>query len=176
MYLYYDPVNAPSNFYMGAAGMIVVSNSKQRSFYWNLKEHEAQLNDLVVNGGQFNKQTYNPDYFTINGLSYPDIQSDTSARVWGSVGDTVRIYVANTGQSMHSIHFHGFHSRCLFSTTKNIRVGWIKDTWALRSMEGVLLELVADKAGRYSVHDHNLVAVSGGNTHPNGMFTIMEFK
>ena len=176
MYLYYDPVNAPSNLYMGAAGMIVVSNSKQHSFYWNLKEHEARLNDLVVHGGKFIKQTYSPDYFTINGLSYPDIQKDTSARVWGSVGDTVRIYLANTGQSMHSIHFHGFHTGCLFSTTKNIRVGWIKDTWALRSMEGVILELVVDKTGRYSVHDHNLVAVSAANTHPNGMFTIMEFK
>ena len=176
MYLYYDPVNAPSNVYMGAAGMIVVSNSGQRSFYWNLKEHESRLNDSISTGGHFRKQTYNPDFFTINGLSYPDIQNDTTARVWGSVGDTIRIYLANTGQSMHSIHFHGFHTRCIFSTTSNIQVGWVKDTWAIRSMEGILLELVADKQGKYSVHDHNLVAVSGGNTHPNGMFTIMEFK
>lgn len=176
IYLYYDPVNFPSNRYLGAAGMIVVSNSNHKSFFWNIKEHQSSLNESIVRGGIFSKRSYDPDFFTINGLSYPDIQNDTTAKVWGSIGDTVRIYLANTGESMHAIHFHGFHSKCLYSTSQNIRAGWVKDSWAIKSMQAVVLELVIDKIGRYSVHDHNLVAVSAAKTHPNGMFMIMEMK
>ena len=176
IYLYYDSVQYPSFLYLGAAGMIVASNSTRRSFFWNIREYESSLNENLVHGGTFSKTSYDPDFFTINGLSYPDIQNDTTAKVMGSVGDTLRIYLANTGQSMHSIHFHGFHTRCLFSTSQNIKTGWVKDTWAIRSMQAVILELVVDKPGRYSVHDHNLVAISAAKTHPNGMFTIMEMK
>lgn len=176
IYLFYDQTNYPSNLYLGASGMIVASKSGQHSFFWNIKEHESLLSDSIMKGASFIKANYNPDYFSINGLSYPEIQNDTTAKVLGSVGDTIRIYIANTGQSMHSIHFHGFHETCLYSTSLDIRQGWIKDTWAIRSMQALILELVVDKPGRYSVHDHNLVAVSAAQTHPNGMFTIMEFK
>ena len=176
IYLYYDSVQYPSYLYLGAAGMIVVSKQRQRSFFWNIREYESSLNENIAHDAKFRKNDYDPDFFTINGLSYPDIQSDTTARVWGSVGDTIRIYLANTGQSMHSIHFHGFHTRCLTSTSPDIKVGWVKDTWGLRSMQAVMLELVVDKQGRYSVHDHNLIAITAALTHPNGMFTIMEFK
>ncbi len=176
IYLYYDSIQYPSFVYLGAAGMIVSSKSTHRSFYWNIKEQQASLNESISRGGKFSKGNYDPDFFTINGLSYPDIQADTTAKIWGSVGDTVSIYMVNTGQSMHSIHFHGFHLKCLFSTSPNIRAGWEKDSWPIKSMQGVVLELVIDKIGRYSVHDHNLVAVSAAKTHPNGMFMIMEMK
>ncbi len=176
IYLYYDSVQYPSFVYLGAMGMIVASKSTQHSFFWNIKEYQASLNESISRGGKFSKSNYDPDFFTINGLSYPDIQGDTTAKVWGSVGDTVRIYIVNSGQSMHAIHFHGFHSKCLSSTSLNIRAGWVKDSWAIKSMQGVVLELVIDKIGRYSVHDHNLVAVSAAKTHPNGMFMIMEMK
>jgi len=37
-------------------------------------------------------------------------------------------------------------------------------------MELVIVEIVPHQVGEYPVHDHNLVAVSGGNIYPNGMF------
>lgn len=173
---YSDPLNGPSNMYLGAIGMVVAPISNHHSFYWNIREYNSKINDSIARGGSVNKKTYDPDFFTINGLSYPAIQTDTSARILGSVGDTISVFVANTGESMHSIHFHGFHPKCVYSTSSRIKAGWEKDTWALRSMTAVELELVVDKVGLYSVHDHNLVAVSASGTHPNGMFTIMEFK
>jgi FtsP/CotA-like multicopper oxidase with cupredoxin domain len=176
IYFCYDHQNYPTNAYLGAVAMIVATKSTYRSFYWNIREYQSLLNDSLIKGGTFHKETYDPDYFTINGLSYPDIQNDTTAHITGSLGDTIRIYLANTGQSLHSIHFHGFHTKCLFSTSPTLPIGWRKDTWAVRPMTAMALELVVDKAGKYSVHDHNLVAVSASGTHPNGMFTIMEFK
>jgi hypothetical protein len=43
-------------------------------------------------------------------------------------------------------------------------------------MDAMVLRMIPDKTGKYAVHDHNLVAVTGGNTHPNGMFTIMQIN
>jgi FtsP/CotA-like multicopper oxidase with cupredoxin domain len=173
VYIYYDSYLYPDNRYMGLGGMICVSNaSVNKKFYWNIKEHETGFNNTIGAGGNVSWSAYDPDYFTINGLSHPDLQNDTTARVTGTVGDTIRIFMVNTGQSAHSIHFHGFHCKILYSTASG-QAGWLKDTFPLKSMEGMVLEMIPDKVGEYSVHDHNLVAVSGGNTHPNGMFIIM---
>lgn len=177
VYIFFDDYQYPQNRYMGLGGMICVSNHKNaKNFYWNLKEHQKSYNRNIDNHVAVDWQTYYPDYFTINGKSHPDLQLDTTAKVLAKMGDTVRIFIANTGQSKHSIHFHGFHSHVIFSSGNYIQKTTEKETFALGSMQCVLLEMIPDKTGLYSVHDHNLVAVSGGGTHPNGMFIIMEIK
>ncbi len=174
VYIFFDTYKYPTNRYMGLGGMICVNNhGNSKNFYWNIKEHQKLYNQLLDNNGTVNWQDYYPDYFTINGKSYPDLQNDTTARVFAKVGDTVRIFIANTGQSRHSIHFHGFHSRVVASTGNFIQANAEKETYPIGSMQCVLLEMIPDKTGLYSVHDHNLVAVSGGGKHPNGMFIIM---
>ncbi|MFI5171842.1 MAG: multicopper oxidase domain-containing protein [Chitinophagales bacterium] len=174
IFIYYDQLNYPDNRYMGLGGMICVNNSASIKYYWNLKEYQTEFNNDIDAGLAVNWNNYIPDYFTINSRSYPDTQSDTTAAINVNVGDTILIFIANTGQSEHSIHFHGFHSKVLYSTGSRIRKDWVKDTWPIEQMEGVILQLIPDKPGRYSVHDHNLLAMSGGGTHPYGMFLIME--
>jgi len=173
IWIYYDQLNYPDYRYMGLGGMICVTNSTHQKFYWNIKEHETGYNNQIAGGSTVSWNTYYPDYFTINGKSFPDLQNDTTAVPDVSVGDTVLIFVANTGQSKHSIHFHGFHAMAQYSFDP-LRLNWSKDTWPMKSMDCYIWRVVFDKTGRYSVHDHNLVAVSGGGIHPNGMFLIME--
>jgi hypothetical protein len=177
IYIFFDAYQYPKNRYMGLGGMICVSNHKHaKNFYWNIKEHQMSYSQQIDNNMPVSWQDYYPDYFTINGKSHPDLQLDTTAKVLANIGDTVRIFMANTGQAKHSIHFHGFHSRVIFSSNNYIPKTTEKETFALGSMQCVLLEMIPDKTGLYSVHDHNLVAVSGGGKHPNGMFIIMEIK
>jgi FtsP/CotA-like multicopper oxidase with cupredoxin domain len=166
-FIYYDPL--PNHRYLGLAGMVVFTNSSH-NYYWNIKEHQASWNDSITAGNSVNWNNYYPNYFTINGKSNPDINIDTAARVTGNLGDTLYIYMVNTGQSIHSIHFHGYHSEIVFSSYNDAHVGRIKDTFPVLSMESVVLKLVPNQVGEYPVHDHNLSAVSGGNLYPNGMF------
>ncbi|MBL4707725.1 MAG: multicopper oxidase domain-containing protein [Flavobacteriales bacterium] len=170
MHIYYDSYNYPNNRYMGLSGMIVVENSTASKFFWNIKEHQKLWNKFISTGTAVTWQNYYPDYFTINGKSNPHINSDTTARVIGKLGDTIRIYIANTGQSVHSLHFHGYHSSIIYSSKHPIHVGRLKDTFSVYRMESLILELIPDQKGEYPVHDHNLVAVSGGHIYPNGMF------
>ena len=173
--VFYDPLNYPNNRYMGLGGMICFKNTTyHKYYYWNLKEHEVAFSKKIAAKQTVNWQSYYPDYFTINGLSHPDLQIDTTARVVGKVGEIIRIAVANTGQSKHAIHFHGFHLRVIYSSSDQIDVNSSKDSFPLESMQSLILEMIPDKTGIYSVHDHNLVAISGGGVHPNGMFLMMK--
>lgn len=172
--IYYDNYNYPNNQYMGLAGIITVKDpSASSNFYWNIKEHQVDFNNLIGNGNGVDWQQYYPDYFTINGKSNPHINTDSSARVVGNIGDTIHVHLANTGQSIHSLHFHGYHCTILQSSKFPNQIGRLKDTFPVYPMESVVLELVPHQVGEYPVHDHNLVAVSGGKVYPNGMFTTI---
>jgi FtsP/CotA-like multicopper oxidase with cupredoxin domain len=160
---------------MGAGGMIVCRspNANIHRFFWNMKDHQVLFNENLNQGIPVDWTQYYPNYFTINGNSNPYINEDSDARVTGSVGDTIYIYMVNTGQSLHSIHLHGYHGEIIQSSKFPSHVGRSKDTVPVYSMEVVILKIVPDQPGEYPVHDHNLVAVSGGNIYPNGMFLTM---
>lgn len=174
-HIYYDPTTSVNFSYLGLAGMIIVTdpNSSASKFYWNMKEHQKSFNVDLAQGLSVDWSNYYPDYFTINGKSNPFINEDTNARVVGNVSDTIHVYMVNTGVSLHSIHFHGYHSTIIYSTKFPNQVGRLKDTFPIYSMEAVIIELIPDKVGEYPVHDHNLVAVSGGLIYPNGMFLTL---
>lgn len=175
VFIYYDSYQTPKYRYLGGAGMISVFNATtDRKFYWNIQEHQTAYNNLLIENKPVNWSMYTPDYFTINGYSFPDILNDTLSRVNGVVGDTMHIMIANTGQSIHSMHIHGFHGKIIYSSI-NGETGREKDTFPIKSMETVIIELVPDKIGFYSVHDHNLMGTTGGGLNLRGMVTLMQF-
>ncbi len=171
-HIYFDPSFSEAYSYMGLSGVIAIKNPSVSStdFFWNMKEHQKSFNEALNVGIAVDWSMYYPDYFTINGRSNPFINTDTTARVTGNIGDTIHIYMVNTGRSLHSIHFHGYHCTILNSSKSPSHIGRSKDTFPIHSMETMILELVPDQLGEYPVHDHNLVAVSGANIYPNGMF------
>ncbi|MDA7580813.1 multicopper oxidase domain-containing protein [Crocinitomicaceae bacterium] len=172
-FIFYDPLNFPDNAYLGLSGMIAVKDHQHASFYWNIKEHKDSWNSFLTSGLPVDWSDYYPNYFTINGRSAPNINSDTDSRVVGSVGDTLMIYVTNTGQSIHPLHFHGYHIEVMYSSKFPTHVGRSKDSEGVYPFEGSVFRLIPDQPGEYPVHDHNLVATTGGNIYPLGMFLTM---
>ncbi len=173
VFIFYDPLNYPNNAYTGLSGMIAVKDHQHASFFWNIKEHKDTWNGTLTAGGTVDWSNYYPNYFTINGKSAPNINTDIDARVTGSVGDTLMIYVTNTGQSIHPLHFHGYHVEVVYSGKFPSHVGRMKDSEGVYPFEGSVFRLVPDQPGEYPVHDHNLVATTGGNIYPLGMFLTM---
>lgn len=173
-----DMSNYPYHLYMGLGAMLHVlpSTNNHAQFYWNIKEHHLEWNYLIRNGATVDWTTYDPDYFTLNGNGKPDIANDSSAIIRGNVGDTIYINILNTGRSIHSLHFHGYHITVLASDKQPEKVGWEKDTYPLVSEEAAIMQLIPDKEGLYPVHNHNLIGVTGGGIYPNGIFLIMDIK
>lgn len=175
VYRYFDPFNFPYNQYIGLAGIIHVKAITDQTpyFYWDLREHQVAWNTDIISGSSPIINQYDPFYFTINGNSEPDINSDTIARVTGNVGNEVRIVIVNNGMSIHSMHFHGYHAILLKNSKNATHEGREKDTFPVYPKEHVILSFIPDKPGEYPVHDHNLVAVTGGGIYHAGMFTTL---
>ncbi len=171
-YIYHDQEDYPGSRILGLGGMIVFRSNDNASFYWNLKEIDTIWIDGIVANGTISTP-YNPKFFLINGNHNPNINSDPLARVTGNVGDTILIHISNTGNSMHSVHFHGYHLEILQSSAHSNHEGRNKDTFPIEPMQALTLRLIPHQPGEYPVHDHNLVAVSGANIYPNGMFLTM---
>ncbi len=171
--LFIYSVSNPLMRYLGLGGMISVETKSHAHFFWNIKEHNKAWNDTIAKGYAVNWANYYPDFFLINGNSNPKINQDPVARVTAQVGDTIYICISNTGRSIHSLHLHGYHGTITYSSKFPSHQGREKDTFPLYPMESLIIRLIPDKPGKYPVHDHNLVAVTGGNYYPNGMFLTL---
>ena len=172
-FIYFDPYDFPVNSYFGLSGMLVVKNHSHKSFYWNLKDHQYALNFQLSEGTSVDWALYEPNLFTINGKSNPDINIDSDAKVIGSVGDTLVIHITNTGLGIHSLHFHGYHVEIVYSSKFPNHVGRKKDPLPIHPMASMILQLIPDKPGEYPVHDHNLAALRANKKYPKGMFTTL---
>lgn len=172
-FIYYDDFNYPHYKSLGAAGIIMVSNTSYPVFYWNMKEHDKAWNENVTAGVLDPISEYDPLYFTINGLNNPETQDDPVSKIVGNVNDTLIVCMTNTGQMTHSIHLHGYHATVKYSSSNPNHVNREKDTFPIAAMETLILYIVPDKPGIYPVHDHNLVATSGNGIYANGMFQII---
>lgn len=175
VFRYFDPINSPYNEYTGLAGIIHVKSPTDLTpyFYWDLREHQINWYTDILAGNSPVANQYDPHYFTINGNSEPDIDLDPVSRVIGSVGQELRVVIVNNGMSIHSMHFHGYHAFLIENSKEPSHEGREKDTFPVYPKETVVLSFIPDKPGEYPVHDHNLVAVTGGGIYHAGMFTTL---
>lgn len=174
VFIYYDSYRYPNYKYMGAAGMICVNNSSAtKNFYWNIKDHELSYNHQLDSNKTVDWQKYSPGWHTINSLSFfHTILNDSTINVTGKLGDTLRINIANTGQSARCIHIHGFHGKIVHSSVPK-QTGRIKDSFPIPKMETMVIEIVANQIGKYTAHDNNLTATTGDGTPPFGLITFI---
>lgn len=160
---------------LGAQSMLQVglqSDGNSALFHWNLCDWETQQMASWSSGTEPDPTAaYVPNYFSINEQTYPTTLEDPNALVSVALGDTCWIAVANHGQMDHVLHFHGFHVEVLTSNLQPARIGWSKDTVPVKKGEGMTVQLVANQAGIYPVHDHNLIAVTNAGFYPGGMLT-----
>lgn len=175
VFRYYDPIGFPYMEYIGLSGVLHVKNATDTTpyFYWDIREFQENWSSIVQSGGSPVLSTYDPEYFTINGNGNPNINTDPIARVTGSVGNEFRIVMVNNGLSIHSMHFHGYHLIIEDDSKSTLTLGREKDTFPLYPKHHMILSCIPDKEGEYPVHDHNLVAVTGGTEYATGMFTTM---
>lgn len=161
---------------LGAQGMVQIglADGDLPLFHWNLCDWETDALEAWSEGEIPVEGPYVPNYFTINERIYPNTLEDENALVVAAIGDTCLISVANHGRMDHVLHFHGFHVTILSSNTQPERIGWSKDTVPIKRGEGMTVQLVANQAGTYPVHDHNLIAVTNAGFYPGGMLTQIQ--
>jgi hypothetical protein len=174
VFRYYDPSSTYQD-YLGLSGIMHVKSSGDLNsyFYWDIREFQKEWNSIINDGFLPDPLTYSPQYFTINGNSGEDINQDPLAKIIGNVGQEIRLIIVNNGRSIHSMHFHGYHATILNSSKESSHVNRLKDSFPIFPDHSLVLSFVPDKPGEYPVHDHNLVAVTGGGLYHAGMITTL---
>lgn len=158
---------------LGLATAVLVVPQQEANFIWHLRDAEGARNRSIRLGDTLDSRSYQPDYFSINALRFPNTTTDTLGYVTGQVGDSLYINIINAGFMDHSIHFHGYHVILVSSNRTNTQIGWDKDTFPIRPGESIRVLLVPHQPGKFPVHDHNLIAVTSGGNYPGGMIAIL---
>lgn len=162
---------------LGAMAVLRVGLINEQSFIWNLWEVNDQLSVNVGDGIETTiPNSYKPNTNTINGIVYPATSSDPIGAVTGNVNDTIYISIVNSGNMVHTLHFHGYHVKIVQATKRTSTLNWVKDTAPIFKDETLTVQLIPHQPGMYPVHDHNLVSVLTQNVYPGGMITILNIQ
>jgi FtsP/CotA-like multicopper oxidase with cupredoxin domain len=178
-YMYCDDFNGETSRAMGLSGPLVVmpadgSNSLYsngpdfyRQYTLVLNELDDRLNEAVYNGQTYDMADYEPNYFFVNGLSYPETAKDDDTLVAMGLGEDVAIRFINTGLIISPQHFHGYHvnvaSRDRLPETTVIE----KDTVVVYAGECVDVILPVAQPGVYPLHTHFVPGVTDNGTYVN---------
>lgn len=156
----------------GLSGMLVrepPTDEAARIFSWDLTEWDPAWLDALNNGNEPAFTSYSPRYFTINGLSAPEILTAPETQFTGVIGDGVRIHVTHSGLLPHTLHFQGYHVTVLSRNGVPINGSLIKDSVPILPGQSMTLWLNLDKAGAYPVYDAGLLSIPAGGMWPDGM-------
>jgi FtsP/CotA-like multicopper oxidase with cupredoxin domain len=178
-YFYHDNVNGEIGRAMGLAGPLIVMPSDgsnrlytggpafDRQYTLVLHELDNRLNNAIAGGGTYDMEDYEPNYFFVNGLSFPDTAGDSDTLITMNVGDQVALRFVNTGVITNPMHFHGYHvdvaSRDRIPETTVIT----KDTVLINVGECVDVILPCNQAGAYPLHTHYVPGVTANGVYVN---------
>jgi len=184
-YMYTDNKNGELGRAMGLAGpMIVMPANGSNSLYSSgpafdrqytlfMSELDDRLNAAVEAGGSYKMADYEPNYYFVNGLSYPDTAADSDTLIAMAVGEDVAIRFINGGAISYPMHFHGYHvnvaTRNRVIETRVIE----KDSVQVERDENVDVILPVAQAGAYPLHTHYVPGVSANGVYANGGLIIM---
>ncbi len=118
-------------------------------------------------------EPYEANYFTLNGLGFPDIAGDADTVVAAALGERVLLRLGNLGRTRQSVHFHGFH--CNVATFNNMPETHFGEKDTVQVASGTTTDVIftANQLGSYPLHPHNVQAVTANGAYPYGQLTLI---
>lgn len=184
-YFYTDGENGLIGRAMGLSGPLIVlprGTANALTANWTrfvkqytllLTEIDSRLNEAISSGLTFDMATYKPNYFFINGLSYPDTKTNPSTFLDMALGDTVAIRFLNAGLIFYPMHFHGYHVNVTLRDRHLETRVVAKDSVLVKVGECVDMMLYVNQTGDYPIHSHYLPAVTANGVYPKGNMLLM---
>ena len=195
-YIIYDDENGLLGRAMGLAVPLVVlpadggtglynaapvEHRFQREYMVMLNELDSRINDAVEAGLPVNMETYQPDYFFVNGLSYPDTVYDANGAIDDSkviymqAGEQVAIRFINGGLLYYPMHFHGYHTQVVLRDRVLEKNVVEKDTVLLKPEETVDTILnVGQQTGLFPLHTHYVPGVTNAGRYAGGALLMLK--
>jgi FtsP/CotA-like multicopper oxidase with cupredoxin domain len=144
-----------------------------REYVLAYTDSDDRWNNAIDTGGAPNYAFYEPNYHTLNNLSFPDTVSDPGTTINCRVGETVLLRMCNFGFVRQSLHFHGYHVNIKrVNNTDELNLG-SKDTVGLPGQTTMEVELPVLQAGSYPLHPHSLTMVTDNGLYVAGQLTLI---
>ena len=112
-----------------------------------------------------------PNYFTINGKSFPATETITVKK-----GERVRLRLIGIGQFIHPMHLHGFPFKIVATDGHPVpeAAQLTKDTISVAPGERYDIEFVATETGQWMLHCHILHHTTNENVEPGGLMLMID--
>ncbi len=170
---------------LGLCGVMVSRPSSGQQELWNggpsfdreyilhYQDSDSRWNVDAAQLQMPNTNEYQPNYFTLNGLSYPDIAADPDSVVACNLNERVLLRLSNSGHMRQSIHFHGYHAEVVARNNVPVTNSAMKDTIEVAGGTTVEVILPVTQVGSYPLHPHNVTAVTANGHYPYGQLTLI---
>ena len=135
--------------------------------------HATDYNNLYNGGDDVDWVNYKPNYFLINGKSWPKTMMDPNDNINATIGQTVLVRLINTGYVVHSMHTHGFHFLVVGTDGRKLDSPYYKDTIDISPGERYDILINLNQVGRYMFHDHIEINMTNNGEYPGGMATMI---
>ena len=133
---------------------------------WRVGENGETYPAMPMSGAE-------PNFFTINGKSFPDSPTIEAQR-----GQKIRIRLANIGQFTHPMHLHGMNFKIVAYDGVPVPepAQIMRDTLPLNPGEVADIEIAAENAGTWVFHCHVLHHVTNNNVEPGGLIGVIKIN
>ncbi|MDP6988758.1 MAG: multicopper oxidase domain-containing protein [Planctomycetota bacterium] len=138
------------------------------------EDADDRVNQTMGGATPTRTKPYEPNFFTVNGLAFPDSSADPDTAVVGSVGEDILIRFGNFGRMRQCIHFHGYHAQIVAQNAVPDATMPPKDTIAVPYHTTVDVILTPHQVGVYPLHPHSLTATTANGFYPLGALALID--
>jgi len=195
-YGFYDTANAGLGRAMGLAGPLVVlpldnanalytaalpEHQFDRQYVLMFQEMDSRINNAIAAGLPVDMNSFQPDFFFVNGLMYPDtVYSapdviDDNKVILMAANENVALRFINGGLIYYPMHFHGYHTNVVLRNRSLEQFVVEKDTVLVKVDECVDTILpVGSQLGLYPLHTHYVPGVTTNGSYAGGGLLMMK--
>jgi FtsP/CotA-like multicopper oxidase with cupredoxin domain len=116
---------------------------------------------------------YEPNYHTVNNLTFPDTVNDPGTMITCRVGERVLLRLCNLGWVRQAIHFHGYHVTMQRINNQGQSIYGPKDTIPLPGHTTAEILLEVNQPGLFPVHPHSLTTTTDNGLYAGGQITLI---
>ncbi len=136
-------------------------------------DSDDRWNTAIDAGGVPDFGVYEPNYHTVNNLTFPDTAGDAGTTIACQVGDRVLLRMCNLGWMRQSVHFHGYHVQIERINNQRQSIYGSKDTIPLPGHSTMEVLLPINQPGIFPVHPHSLTTTTDNGLYIGGQITLI---
>lgn len=159
---------------LGAPLISTFRRTAKRPYFLVYQDADDRWNNAIDNGSVPNETLFEPNYHTLNGLSYPHTTMDNDTRISCRLDDTVTLHMINMSNISHSVHLHGYHAQITKINNVANAIFPPKDTFPLAPFSTMELEMHIDQIGEFPVHPHSLTSTTDNGLYQGGSVTLID--